>query len=646
MSERLNENLAKTRAWRARACAALCAAAALVAPPLRAADFSGSATLGDATISFTNVAATNWVNGELVLQFTNVNLSSSFTLPGYAVARVLAVGGGGAGGSGINDGSASAKIGRGVGGGGGAGGLIDTNSLVLADGVYSVKVGAGGEPGDDESGAAGGDGGDSSLVFDSADVLRAYGGGGGGANSEGSGTRAGVKNIGSGGGGSASYSSGTVAQNGGEGTTGQGHAGGKGTAGRTAGGGGGAGGAGSDGATMNAGAAGGAGLQSDIMGSPAWYAAGGGSGSRTGTVGAGGSGIGGSGGGGTSGTGTLATPGTRMTGSGGGGGTLVKAGAAGGDGIVVVRIAAALAGPTEKPGSTNVVYDGAAHVLVAKTLAYSVYRNAVEVESVSGTMAGTYAATVKLNDGFKWSDGTDDDLEIALVIEKATVVISDLSMPSWTEKPSGADLPSPSCTVNVAGANPTYTYGADESGADASAAKPTAPGTYYVFATVLETANWSGATAHAPFRIYEQPSAIFEDHVDVTFDAYTPGAGDPEALTNFPYRLVLSTESPVGFDYVRAGATGENICFADADGNTLSHRVVSWDPAGESVVYVLVPRLDGTERTITLFWKEADGKTAPAYDPDPVFETWPKTKADGFANKPAAAFGVVTTDGK
>lgn len=76
-------------------------------------------------------------NGDVVLVFTDTATPGSFTLPKYARARYLVVGGGGAGGSmGID-------VGRSAAGGGGAGGMVD-RERVLDPGDYTVTVGAGG----------------------------------------------------------------------------------------------------------------------------------------------------------------------------------------------------------------------------------------------------------------------------------------------------------------------------------------------------------------------------------------------------------------------------------------------------------------------------------------------------------------------
>ena len=195
--------------------------------------------------------------------------------------------------------------------GSGGGGLL-TGILPVATGSsITVTVGSGG--------SAPGVG--SNSVFGSVTAL-----GGGGGNPSGAGVAGG---SGSGASGSTSYAIG-------QGTFGQGNAGGQGNT--TAGGGG--GGAGTVGlnALSGAGANGGAGIASSINGTVTTYAGGGGAG---GSASGGSAGVGG-GGAGSAGTGIA---GTVNTGGGGGGG-YAGAGGAGGSGIVIISYPDIYAAPT------------------------------------------------------------------------------------------------------------------------------------------------------------------------------------------------------------------------------------------------------------------------------------------------------------
>ena len=412
---KLIERLARANlraAWGALVCGVLFACAA------RGNEISGAAVVnGGGTVSFAGASSTNWIDGELVLTYSNATAASSFTLPGLSRARILAVGGGG-GGGGSNRSSSSPA----AGGGGGGGGLVETNAL-LSGATYVVSVGAGGAGGASGRNAlvvsAGASGGDSAIRTDGgAAVVTAVGGGGGGG--------AGNGVLGGSGGGAGAASA--VA---GEGTDGQGFAGGA-AAARHGGGGGGAGGAGSDAADGNP--AGGAGRASDITGESVVYAGGGGGGYNL--SGASGAIAGGDGGGGAGGYGSAeAGAGADGLGGGGGGnGNFNGRGGDGGDGVVVVRVSFAQTGGLDKPTDTH-FSDGAAHYAIVPSAFYT-----VTGVTDAQTAPGLYTATAMLTDGLTWSDGTTEPVTVTMILTAAGTF---------------------SGTVEITGAPVTY-YGAAE----------------------------------------------------------------------------------------------------------------------------------------------------------------------------------------
>ncbi|MBO7206318.1 MAG: DUF2341 domain-containing protein, partial [Kiritimatiellae bacterium] len=246
--------------------------------------------------------------------------------------------GGGAGGSGD------------CGGGGGAGGLIYKDALNLASGT--VTVGAGGAQ--SASGATGNNGANTVLTLGTT-TYTALGGGTGGRWD----AYAGVDG-GSGGGSSSGDSTKNMPGQGlqpSSASGGFGNSGGRGGPNDMGGGGGGAGSAGVD-ATGDVAGDGGEGLEYDISGEMAFYAAGGGGAATHGrTSGKGGSGIGGDGlnnkganpaGAGKAGTGSGG-------GGGGGGGSGTSIGGAGGSGVVIIRYT--LKAPIDVPENVqNKVY--------------------------------------------------------------------------------------------------------------------------------------------------------------------------------------------------------------------------------------------------------------------------------------------------
>jgi len=213
-------------------------------------------------------------------------------------------------------------------GGGGAGGLLQGNLPVATGSALTVTVGGGG------STATSG----SNSVFSS---ITATGGGTGGGNP--------TPTAGTGGSGGGSY---TSANPFGQGTSGQGNAGGLGNT--TSGGGGGGAGTLGISATANNGGSGGAGAASDLSGTRTTYSGGGGGcGSTSG-------GAGGAGGGGAGGTGG-GTAATANTGGGGGAG-YAAAGAAGGSGIVIISYPDTYAAATSTTGSPTVSTSGSGSI--------------------------------------------------------------------------------------------------------------------------------------------------------------------------------------------------------------------------------------------------------------------------------------------
>ncbi|HEY4800641.1 MAG TPA: LamG-like jellyroll fold domain-containing protein, partial [Bacteroidia bacterium] len=231
--------------------------------------------------------------------------SGTFTAPANfnTTAKVLVVGGGG-GGS--------------CGGGGGAGGFIET-TLPVSVGTFAVVAGAGGLGAGYPNATNGGN-----SIFSS--LVAIGGGAGGGCNYR---SFPGIDG-GSGGGAGMNQNAGEY-QPGGNGTFGQGNAGGNNTGQSCSpcGGGGGAGGPGGSGAA--GGMQGGPGLSSSISGTVQYYAGGGGGGSWCAGSAAGG--IGGGGNGGQGSSGMVGTAGTPNTGGGGGGSSTSGNG---GSGIVII----------------------------------------------------------------------------------------------------------------------------------------------------------------------------------------------------------------------------------------------------------------------------------------------------------------------
>ena len=373
----------------------------------------GKITATDATKIYLNgstIVGTNSIPDgaefdNLVFVYTNAASTGALTLDDSvrANARILLVGGGGAGGSGGGSGGLNN---RGVGGGGGAGGYLESPSVTLVGGNYSITVGAGGVAAAAASKEKGGNGGISliatnsvTLVADST-TLEAFGGGGGGAECDGEGYDA-VNGIylASGGGGSREYSGSNINHVGGKGMPSQGNNGGDGSQGRTAGGGGGAGAEGDPGTTANTGGNGGAGLPCNITGETLYYAGGGGGGTRAASeadsLGKGGMGGGGRGAGNAD---YKPLPGDDGFGGGGGGGSLTIAGGNGGCGTVIVRITQLVETQVALPTISPITFDKNNQVALDFGIAYTYVSG-----TTNATDVGNYSFVVTPGPDLEWN---------------------------------------------------------------------------------------------------------------------------------------------------------------------------------------------------------------------------------------------------
>lgn len=544
-------------------------------------------------------------NNELVVIYSKATTSASLTLPGYAEAQLLLVGGGGAG---ANPGAAGSNFGSA--GGGGAGGMLEVASKFFAVGEYAITVGAGGVS--PSAQGKGGNGGSSIIAFAGATLYEALGGGGGGFRSVG-------ENGGSGGGGSSDYASSKVSAKAGgsavqPGSTygGFGYAGGIGNQKRVAAGGGGAGGAGGNtvkGASDadNLGGAGGSGCESAITGKAVIYAAGGGGGSRQGKSAAlGGSNIGGNG----AYASAKAGDGLDGTGSGGGGGSYDhRQGGAGGCGTVIVRIKAVM---PEKPKADygSIEYDGSEKVLYKGSDAIVIKKNGEIVENIAVKDVGTYEFTVSLKSEY-WDDGSQGEVTVKVTVIPPSLKIDEIAMEGWQV----GEMP----FVPVVKTSPfqitpqeyTVLYSTSSSGPWAEAVPVTA-GDYFVTISVQDSENYSppASIPVVAFKVWDwdfpqNPVEGLGYHATITVDKYTG-----EAVAGFPMLVKLSENSPKGFKYKYAAEDGSDIRFADSAGNILAHEIETWNENGESIIWVRVPEYK-QGASVTMWWGQLEGATLP-----------------------------------
>lgn len=80
------------------------------------------------------------------------------------------------------------------------------------------------------------------------------------------------------------------------------------------------------------------------------------------------------------------------------------------------------------------------------------------------------------------------------------------------------------------------------------------------------------------------------------------GYAGSSTLSDFPVLVRLSSDSPSGFSYADCQADGSDLRFTDAAGNLLPHEIETWNASGESLVWVKVPALSGTDTEIVAYF--------------------------------------------
>ena len=104
------------------------------------------------------------------------------------------------------------------------------------------------------------------------------------------------------------------------------------------------------------------------------------------------------------------------------------------------------------------------------------------------------------------------------------------------------------------------------------------------------------------------------------FMTIAPASGKvTSTLENFPILVRLSSARQTGFVPADCGANGADLRFALADGTLLAHEIDTWNPSGESLVWVNVPSLTSSTQ-IVAYWGVVNAAAAPAVN---AADTWP-----------------------
>ena len=79
------------------------------------------------------------------------------------------------------------------------------------------------------------------------------------------------------------------------------------------------------------------------------------------------------------------------------------------------------------------------------------------------------------------------------------------------------------------------------------------------------------------------------------------GYSGASTLEDFPLLVRISPERIIGFSYAQV-ESADNIAFTDTDGNALPFEIDTWNPAGESLIWVKVPAISGKNTQIAFEW--------------------------------------------
>ncbi len=134
---------------------------------------------------------------------------------------------------------------------------------------------------------------------------------------------------------------------------------------------------------------------------------------------------------------------------------------------------------------------------------------------------------------------------------------------------------------------------------------------------------------------------------DLTFSGYAGSA----QLTNFPVLVRLAENSPVGFSYSQLATDASDLSFADASANMIPCEVETWNPSGESCVWVRVPALTSAT-TIRMRWGDPEVTTPSAaqakgavWAPADYAGVWHFAEEDGTAYDSTTNALDATADG-
>lgn len=122
----------------------------------------------------------------------------------------------------------------------------------------------------------------------------------------------------------------------------------------------------------------------------------------------------------------------------------------------------------------------------------------------------------------------------------------------------------------------------------------------------VEKINFTGVDPREDPSYDQDDLSMLRECADITIDGYESTAG----LMNFPVLVRVSESRIRGFHYNRTAANGADIRFTDENGKIIPHDIDTWNPGGESLIWVKVPYLAKGAK-IRMHWALQQGHTVP-----------------------------------
>ncbi len=143
------------------------------------------------------------------------------------------------------------------------------------------------------------------------------------------------------------------------------------------------------------------------------------------------------------------------------------------------------------------------------------------------------------------------------------------------------------------------------------------------------------------FAATDNPFATLDARAYSRMSVVTVSNTSASVLLNFPILLRLSSERVSGFSPERIGEGGYELAFGSEDGVLLHYEVDTWNPAGESLVWVKLREFRPGENTFRMYWRK---KRQPTSVNQPAL-VWSKYAGVWHLNNPDADGATVDSTG-